>query len=380
MEKTLRPVLKSDCLHNEMTSLLHDFVRDSCETEKKHFLIICLSVEATETMGSGKLLTEIEKGKILAFRGSGMSERQIASKIKRSKTVVHHFLSDPCRYGTKNRGGRPSKLSTRMKRSVIRMAVKDNAHSAAIKSTLKLPVTARTVRNILSNTENIKYAKFKSKPRLEKRHIAARLNFATSNVLKPNLWRKIVFTDEKKFNLDGPDGLRKYWHDLRQDAAYFSKRVQGGGSVMVWAGFSARGKTDIVFTKGNMNSFDYQDILANNFVPLRDELMDQNLILLQDNASVHKSASTIAWLTENNISFMDFPAKSPDLNPLENMWGILARMVYENGKQYYSVSELRAAILKAWDKIPILQCKNLAKSFQNRLLEVIRVKGKHTKY
>ena len=50
MEKTLRPVLKNVCLHNEMTSLLHDFVRDSCETEKKHFLIISLSVEATETM------------------------------------------------------------------------------------------------------------------------------------------------------------------------------------------------------------------------------------------------------------------------------------------------------------------------------------------
>ena len=95
---------------------------------------------------------------------------------------------------------------------------------------------------------------------------------------------------------------------------------------------------------------------------------------------MHKSASTIAWLTENNISFMDFPAKSPDLNPLENMWGILSRMVYENGKQYYSVSELGAVILKAWDKILILTRKNLAKTFQNRLLEVILVKGKHTKY
>ena len=83
-------------------------------------------------------------------------------------------------------------------------------------------------------------------------------------------WRKIAFTDEKKFNLDGPDGLRKYWHDLRQDATYFSKRVQGSGSVIVWAGFSARCKTAIVFTIGNINSFDYQNILANNFVPLRD--------------------------------------------------------------------------------------------------------------
>ena len=44
-----------------MTSLLHDFVQDSCETEKKHFLTISLSVEATETMDSWKLLTEIEK-------------------------------------------------------------------------------------------------------------------------------------------------------------------------------------------------------------------------------------------------------------------------------------------------------------------------------
>ena len=55
-------------------------MRDSCETEKKHFLIISLSVEATETMGSGKLL--IEKGKILVFHGSRMSERQTLAKSK----------------------------------------------------------------------------------------------------------------------------------------------------------------------------------------------------------------------------------------------------------------------------------------------------------
>ena len=51
-----------------------------------------MNIEATETMGRGKLLTEIEKGKILAFRRRGVSERRIASKIKRSKTVVHHVV------------------------------------------------------------------------------------------------------------------------------------------------------------------------------------------------------------------------------------------------------------------------------------------------
>ena len=43
-----------------------------------------------------------------------------------------------------------------------------------------------------------------------------------------------------------------------------------------------------------MNSFDYQNILVNNLIPLYDELMDQNLILLQDDASIQKSASTIS--------------------------------------------------------------------------------------
>ena len=66
---------------------------------------------------------------------------------------------------------------------------------------------------------------------------------------------------------------------------------------------------------------------------------------------------------------MDFQAKSPELNPLENMWGILSRMVYENGKQYYFVSELGAVIFKAWDKIQILTCKNLAKSFRSNSCE-----------
>ena len=63
MEKTLRPVFKNVCLHNEMTSLLHDFMWDSCETEKKHFLIISLSVEATEIMGSENYLLKLKKGK-----------------------------------------------------------------------------------------------------------------------------------------------------------------------------------------------------------------------------------------------------------------------------------------------------------------------------
>ncbi|KAG2777874.1 hypothetical protein PC129_g10539 [Phytophthora cactorum] len=49
---------------------------------------------------------------------------------------------------------------------------------------------------------------------------------------------------------------------------------------------------------------------------------------------------------------MKWPARSPDLNPIENLWTILSCTVYDNGKkQYFSVVELRAAVLAVWDAV-----------------------------
>jgi hypothetical protein len=64
----------------------------------------------------------------------------------------------------------------------------------------------------------------------------------------------VIWSDEKKFNLDGPDGMQYYWVDLRKELEIFSKNVHGGGSVIVWAAFSWDGTTDIVFVDGRLNS------------------------------------------------------------------------------------------------------------------------------
>ena len=55
---------------------------------------------------------------------------------------------------------------------------------------------------------------------------------------------------------------------------------------------------------------------------------------MHDNAKPHVSKLTNEWLKDNNINVIDWPAYSPDLNPIENVWIILVRMVYANGKQY----------------------------------------------
>lgn len=50
-------------------------------------------------------------------------------------------------------------------------------------------------------------------------------------------WCSVIFSDEKKLNLDGTDGNALYWRDLRFDERMLSKRKHGGGFVMVWALF-----------------------------------------------------------------------------------------------------------------------------------------------
>ena len=60
----------------------------------------------------------------------------------------------------------------------------------------------------------------------------------------------------------GPDGAVYYWDFFfRKEEKIFSKRQQGGQSLLVWAGFGYRGQTNIAFPEGRMNATDYQDLL-----------------------------------------------------------------------------------------------------------------------
>jgi len=81
--------------------------------------------------------------------------------------------------------------------------------------------------------------------------------------------------------------------------------------------------------------------------------MGENWQLRQDGASVHRSKLTVASLKERNVSVLTWPAKSPDLNIIENAWGILARMVYKDGRHFDNVEELVEAVASSWENIDL---------------------------
>ena len=84
--------------------------------------------------------------------------------------------------------------------------------------------------------------------------------------------------------------------------------------------------------------------------------------------------------SDKNVGLVDRLALSPDLNPIEKLWDIVARQVYGLGKQYDSNVSLTGAIMKSWSEIDDQTVKNLIGSIKSRCTEVIAAKGGTTKY
>ena len=145
---------------------------------------------------------------------------------------------------------------------------------------------------------------------------------------------------------------------------------------MIWIGFGYGGKKRMAFLNNRMDSKEYQNMLEMNLVPLTKEFENEECIYQQDNASIHVSNSTKNWLLSKNISCLDWPALSPDLNPAENVFAIISRRLYENGKQYNSLIELKKAIQKVWDELPNNTLNNLVTGMGKRIFELTLNQGK----
>ena len=179
-------------------------------------------------MPSGTKLTQTEKGAILALKGQNLSNRAVAKQINRSEKCVRSFLKHSDTEYEPKRSGRPRKLTERDHRRLVRAASKPGASASTMIRSLNLSVTNSTVLRALRRTRIFKYQKRLCAPQLTDDHKRARVQFANEMLKKSQNWQRVLFTDEKKFNLDGPDGWQYYWHDLRRDPETFFSRAQGG--------------------------------------------------------------------------------------------------------------------------------------------------------
>ncbi len=92
-------------------------------------------------------------------------------------------------------------------------------------------------------------------------------------------------------------------------------------SVMIWAAMSSAGVGPLCFLKSTVNAAIYQEILEHFVLPSADKLYgDGDFIFQQDLAPAHTAKGTKSWFNDHGVTVLDWPANSPDLNPIDYLY------------------------------------------------------------
>ncbi|KAI3375443.1 hypothetical protein L3Q82_003692 [Scortum barcoo] len=89
-------------------------------------------------------------------------------------------------------------------------------------------------------------------------------------------------------------------------------------------------------------------------------------LLMQDNARPHVAGVCQQFLQDEGIDAMDWPARSPDLNPIEHIWDIMSRSIHQRHVAPQTVQELVDALVQVWEEIPQETIRHLIRSMPRR--------------
>ena len=192
-------------------------------------------------------------------------------------------------------------------------------------------------------------------------------------------WSQVVFTDESKFNRLGSDGRQLVRRSAGQQLQpNCLARTSHGGSILVWGAITVNGTGPLVRINGTVTGRSYVDMLLRQFVPFAARNLPEDYIFQQDNAPAHRSAICKEFMNINAIDVMDWPAQSPDLNPIENIWHIIKQQL--RAREINSVDELWQQTQQMWRSISPQLCRKLITGMPRRMTAVIRARGYPTKY
>ena len=99
----------------------------------------------------------------------------------------------------------------------------------SIHETLAFLISKSTVRRRIQSSKFNRYHRMRLTPILKLHHRKARVLWAKKYMHWTNEWLNVFFSDEKKFNVDGPDDWAYYWHYLWREPREFFSRQKGGG-------------------------------------------------------------------------------------------------------------------------------------------------------
>ncbi|KAG0927047.1 hypothetical protein G6F32_013005 [Rhizopus arrhizus] len=269
-------------------------------------------------------------------------------------------------------GGRPKVLSAADERYCVRQFTKNRVPSAVkvtecLENDIGKKVGVETVRRALRKAGLGAIEKPK-KPLLSAKNIRNRLSWCMAHKdWTIDDWKRVIWSDETKINRFNSDG--RTWAWIRSGESLKSHHVKttvkhGGGSIMLWSAITYNGVGWMCKINGNMDKELYKEILEDKL-----------------ECTIEYGVIVKEYLQKQSYTVLQWPAQSPDLNPIENMWSLLKRRLNDYETAPKGMNELYERVTKVWcDLMKPEECQKVIESMPQRIHKCIQNKGRWTDY
>lgn len=332
-------------------------------------------------------LTTEKKAMIVERARGDVTQEEIANDFGVAVSTVSRLIKGFKERGTvesKKSSGRPKSLTDKDRRFLRRYVKKNrSATQSSIISDMPFKMSTWLLRHELKQM-NIRKRMRTKKPYLEKRHMRERLKFAREHKnWTLEQWRKVIWTDESSIEIGADIDLKKVWREPKEKFLRDCLKpsfMSGRTKVMVWGAIRGNEKSKLVILpKGRIRSKEYVDYVC------KPVLLDfynskPDATLMEDNAPIHRSRKTNEWREAAGIRKLKWPSRSPDLNPIENIWNKLKREFHREWYNHRSRRTTQLMLRYAWSSISIEYVNRLINSMPSRMQQVIDAKGGSIKY
>ncbi|GFW78977.1 transposable element Tc3 transposase [Trichonephila clavipes] len=195
-------------------------------------------------------------------------------------------------------------------------------------------------------------------------------------------WSVCATPYESRFSLNSDSHCILIWRERgsRNHPSNIIERDRyGGRGVLVWEGIMLGSRTDLhIFDAGSVNGTRYCNEILLPYVRLFRGAMGLQFLFMDDNAPCHRTVAAEQLLESEDIERMDWPARSPDLNPIEHVWDFLGRRLAARTLPPVTIRELRLVLQDEWATMPQQLIDIL--SMGRRCETCLAVRGDHIPY